>query len=295
MKMYLQKSAVSILVFNLIACSTASMRSPAQSENTIRYRYSNHFSCIDKELASADGTKQEIWSGLSGLKVGSKSLEAWQKSNKKVLRPFTSDGCSMSPDGLPGSEPEQKWTQCCVEHDTAYWIGGTRAEKDAADNQLQMCITQKGYPEIAKIYKLFVKQFGGPNSSQSFRWGYGWNYKRPYLPLSNEESALITEEYQKTPQQIQQNMKQETKNLFKMCDTYDYGLRPLSSNEEKIYEILSQKVGDMDLIEWAKQSYFNLEKIEYLVKLQSCQNPITFTFFKNKHAAPEVISDCQIF
>lgn len=292
MKIHYKKSAVALLTFPMIACSTSPLRSPAQTDNKVSYKYSNHFSCTDKKLTAED-SKKEKWSGLSGLKVGLRSFELWQKSNKKILRPFTSDGCSVSPDGFPGAEPNQQWAQCCIEHDTAYWIGGSAAEKAAADDQLQSCIAQKGYPEIGKVYKLFVKQFGGPDSSQTFRWGYGWNYKRSYSPLSAAEEAMITEEHQKTPKQLRQSLAEETTGLLKMCDTYDYGLQPLNSDEEKIYEILSQKVKNTDVIEWAKFGYFNLEKAEYAVKLQSCSNPVTFVLFKDKRKGPAVISECQ--
>ena len=39
------------------------------------------------------------------------------------LRDFTSDGCSLFPDGTIGDRI--KWCQCCLLHDIAYWRGGT--------------------------------------------------------------------------------------------------------------------------------------------------------------------------
>lgn len=279
------------LLINLAACSTPSLRSPALVKNDIIYQYSNHFSCVVEKVSSDDSEKIK-WSALSGFKIGTKSFFNWQSLNKRALRPFTSDGCSMSPNGVPAHEENRKWSQCCVEHDIAYWTGGTRSDKEAADQELQKCIAQKGYPEIAKVYKLFVEEFGGPDSSLTFRWGYGWNYRRPFSPLSAQEEAMFADEYGVRIERARQNLKESFVNLVKLCDTYDYGLQNLSLDEEKIFHALSNRVKKDDVIEWAKQSYFNFEKREYLLKLQSCQNPITFIFFENKEKSPEVVTDC---
>lgn len=119
------------------------MRIPAQATVASAYTYSDHFACTEKEM-QADENKFVKWSPLSGFRVSHNSFERWQKSNQKILRPFSSDGCSVSPDGIPGSTPEQKWTDCCVNHDISYWLGGTLAEKELADQELQQCIADKG-------------------------------------------------------------------------------------------------------------------------------------------------------
>ncbi|WP_216662021.1 hypothetical protein [Niveibacterium sp. COAC-50] len=43
-----------------------------------------------------------------------------------TLKPFTTDGCSSFPDGTPWQQT--LWLDCCVKHDIAYWIGGTKEE-----------------------------------------------------------------------------------------------------------------------------------------------------------------------
>jgi hypothetical protein len=40
-----------------------------------------------------------------------------------TLAPFTSDGCSVFPDGT--ALQQSLWLQCCRAHDYAYWKGGT--------------------------------------------------------------------------------------------------------------------------------------------------------------------------
>src|SRR5271169_6094597 len=39
------------------------------------------------------------------------------------LKPFTTDGCSDFPNGTP--EHQDLWLTCCIQHDLAYWMGGT--------------------------------------------------------------------------------------------------------------------------------------------------------------------------
>src|SRR6185503_15141506 len=47
-------------------------------------------------------------------------------------RPFTTDGCSLSPDG--------SWQACCVEHDIDYWCGGSADDRRRAHATLRTCI-----------------------------------------------------------------------------------------------------------------------------------------------------------
>jgi hypothetical protein len=88
------------------------------------------------------------------------------------LRPFRTDGCTLSPDYFG--------KHCCVLHDLAYWLGGTREERLATDLRLRKCTCKKSrlYSEI----QFFGVRIGGhpyapdfliPN--KEFRWGYGWD------------------------------------------------------------------------------------------------------------------------
>lgn len=60
------------------------------------------------------------------------------------LEPFRSDGCSLFPDGTLADKT--LWQECCVEHDLAYWQGGTREERERADLRLRDCIPKKDAP-----------------------------------------------------------------------------------------------------------------------------------------------------
>jgi hypothetical protein len=105
------------------------------------------------------------------------------------LRSFTSDACSQFPEGTP-SEP-RLWCRCCVEHDKAYWQGGTRDERHAADEALRQCVAATGEPRIAGLMLLGVSVGGTPYVPTSYRWGYGWPFLRGYRALSAEERAAV--------------------------------------------------------------------------------------------------------
>lgn len=97
-----------------------------------------------------------------------------------VLRPFTTDGCSLFPD----SAGDACWANCCVEHDRAYWRGGTAEERSRADRDLRQCVAQVGEPRLADLMYWGVRLGGMPLLPTWYRWGYGWSYGRGYEPLT---------------------------------------------------------------------------------------------------------------
>jgi hypothetical protein len=107
----------------------------------------------------------------------------------QALRPFTSDGCSVFPDGT--WQQQQLWQPCCVAHDLAYWQGGTEAQRLAADEAMQQCVSTIGEPEIASVMLAGVRVGGTPFLPTPFRWGYGWSEFRGYQALSSEELSVI--------------------------------------------------------------------------------------------------------
>lgn len=52
-----------------------------------------------------------------------------------ALQPFASDCCSMFPDRAPIGNAD--WCTCCLDHDIAYWKGGTEQDRLAADQALE--------------------------------------------------------------------------------------------------------------------------------------------------------------
>jgi len=104
------------------------------------------------------------------------------------LRPFTTDGCSSFPDGPP-ADPD-KWRNCCLEHDKAYWLGGTYAERSRADRELKTCIAQAENRVLADLMWAGVRAGGSPWWPTRFRWSYGWPYTRGYRAVTEAERKL---------------------------------------------------------------------------------------------------------
>lgn len=104
---------------------------------------------------------------------------------EKKLAPFTTDGCSMFFDG--------NWRECCAVHDIAYWKGGTEFEKKASDQALSDCVAKKSFlgKSLGKSMQVGVYFGGSPALPDSWRWGYGWNYSRPYGSLDTEEQRQV--------------------------------------------------------------------------------------------------------
>lgn len=105
------------------------------------------------------------------------------------LKPFTSDGCSVFPDGTP--KQQDLWLNCCIRHDLAYWKGGTFEQRQQADNQLKVCVNDLGMPEIARLMHTGVRIGGTPWLPTGYRWGYGWPYLRGYKPLDKKELEAV--------------------------------------------------------------------------------------------------------
>lgn len=108
------------------------------------------------------------------------------------LKPFSSDGCSLFPDG--DQKDRKRWCVCCLQHDIAYWRGGTEAERQRADEELRTCVTEHtGNVALAETMYLGVRTGGSPMMPTWYRWSYGWNYGRGYTALTDQETAQANE------------------------------------------------------------------------------------------------------
>jgi hypothetical protein len=116
-------------------------------------------------------------------------LCCFSSNAEQTLQPFTSDGCSVFPDGT--WQQQQLWLPCCVAHDLAYWQGGSSQARAAADAQLKQCVSAVGEPEIAAIMLTGVRVGGSPYLPTAFRWGYGWTEFRGYQALSVAELTAV--------------------------------------------------------------------------------------------------------
>jgi hypothetical protein len=116
-------------------------------------------------------------------------LSIFNSINAGELIPFKSDGCSSFPDGT--LEQQNLWLKCCVEHDKAYWKGGTYQERKNADRALRICVAKVGKPTIALLMLIGVRIGGTPYLPTTFRWGYGWQYLRGYKTLTTQERTEV--------------------------------------------------------------------------------------------------------
>ncbi|PIK14945.1 hypothetical protein [Halobacteriovorax sp. JY17] len=116
--------------------------------------------------------------------------EQLKKPITKQLNPFFSDGCSKWPDGT--KDKPNIWLICCFNHDKAYWLGGTKEEKFEADDKLRMCVKEHFSASMGILMYLGVAVGGIPDYKTDYRWGFGWNYDRGYLKVTEEERAYAT-------------------------------------------------------------------------------------------------------
>ncbi|MFT5037113.1 MAG: hypothetical protein ACI9VM_000688 [Candidatus Azotimanducaceae bacterium] len=97
--------------------------------------------------------------------------------HKKQTPPnsFSQDGCSLSPDKLLWHD----FSTPCLEHDIAYWAGGTQEERKQADIALRDAISHTGPlgPLYSKVVYVNVRLFGDSFLTRIIdaNWGYGWN------------------------------------------------------------------------------------------------------------------------
>ncbi|MDY6905375.1 MAG: hypothetical protein SWH61_11880 [Thermodesulfobacteriota bacterium] len=104
----------------------------------------------------------------------------------RMIKDFTSDGCSLFPDG--------SWCECCFEHDISYWYGGTPEDRKEADRALRQCVKEKtGSGILAWMMYRGVRAGGHPVFPTWYRWGYGWDYGRMYQTLTEEEFKAAEE------------------------------------------------------------------------------------------------------
>jgi hypothetical protein len=102
-----------------------------------------------------------------------------------------SDGCSGGMSAFYSRLPQAirdrcgetlPWRECCVVHDRAYYYGGTREEKRAADEALKQCVAQILGDDISGHIlgagmEIAVSIGGLPYFATSYRWGYGEDFR----------------------------------------------------------------------------------------------------------------------
>lgn len=102
---------------------------------------------------------------------------AYALSHNLTIPPiaFYHDGCTAFPDSLPGHD----LYEACLNHDIAYWLGGSEAERQQANVILRDEAKATGPLGIllAPVMYIAVQHFGNNWVSRILgsNWGYGWN------------------------------------------------------------------------------------------------------------------------
>ncbi|MCB0368191.1 MAG: hypothetical protein KDD45_01820 [Bdellovibrionales bacterium] len=207
---------------------------------------------------------------LYGMIVGPGVVSA----NEAILRPFSTDGCSLSPNSLFGVN----FVNCCIDHDIAYWLGGSEQDKITADQQFKICVREKFQKKhstivsdsIAEIYYYGVS-LGGVNSlPNSFRWGYGWNYMRPYKNLTTEEIQQAETLYGKNLKGLKVKILDSDINYSTQWYTLDNSLFTFLIGDKIIYTYLQKFLKRNDVIVRGSKTLKNLKTVSYKIQLKSC-------------------------
>lgn len=103
---------------------------------------------------------------------------------------FKSDGCTWWPD--------KDFADCCVEHDRAYFKGGSQKDRRRADDRLYKCVLSKDRSRNkrdAQLMWLGVRVGGIAWLPTPFRWGYGTNYWKANSEWLRRSSEGINKGY----------------------------------------------------------------------------------------------------
>ncbi len=123
-------------------------------------------------------------------------------SSDSGLSPFASDGCSLFPDASLINNDD--WCTCCVEHDIAYWKGGSEQQREKVDTALMRCVYKKTNDHVLANVMFEGVRFGGSLYFYNwYCWGYGWPYDRKYQALTEGEkkqAQALLEKYQASRQ-----------------------------------------------------------------------------------------------
>ncbi len=139
----------------------------------------------------------------------------WSDRNGNQLRIFKTDGCTLSPDGPP--DQPKLWRSCCVQHDIAYWKGGTKEERTAADDNLKSCIEKKTERKgVASLYHSGVQLSGSPKLKQPWSWGFGWLNNTEYERLDEERACfahLVLEDLRAENPELEESLSEKAAEL----------------------------------------------------------------------------------
>ncbi|MBL6991484.1 MAG: hypothetical protein ISR65_16995 [Bacteriovoracaceae bacterium] len=171
--------------------------------------------CENQEITSFI-TSNELLEWISDL-IG--KFAFWEIE----LHNFSTDGCSSFPEGTPNRP--NLWLHCCVIHDVAYFAGGRRFKRIAADKALNKCVKEASGKSLSDLLDLNNNKDGSQNPimkeinkklkkhenrlgdvmemgvfvggsafiPSTWRWSYGWTAGKNYQKLTKEDKIKVKE------------------------------------------------------------------------------------------------------
>lgn len=118
-------------------------------------------------------------------------LEASTKLShpKTDLLPFETDYCTGFSNGT-WNHPN-RWKSCCLEHDIAYWIGGSYEREKRSDLRLKECVRKSGGDFISTVMYLGVRLGHYCPFKLSKSWGWGFGSKKNYHKLTKSQKKTL--------------------------------------------------------------------------------------------------------
>lgn len=113
---------------------------------------------------------------LTSATATAETIPAWDDA--------VSEGSSLAPDIS---------LQCCIQHDQAYYYGGSVPDRHRADVAFRQCLQDEGWPVLSWVYYSEVRIGGHPIVPLWFRWGFGLPYacgqyaQQPATPAAANE------------------------------------------------------------------------------------------------------------
>lgn len=95
-------------------------------------------------------------------------MEARAKASGNVVKEFTTDACSIFPNKIKGIDI----TDICIEHDMAYWAGGTEEQRLLADKRLRREANSR-VDHLGDVMYWLFRFTGNSKFPTPWKWGYG--------------------------------------------------------------------------------------------------------------------------
>jgi hypothetical protein len=142
--------------------------------------------------------------------------------------PFTSNGCS-------GFREETFFT-CCFVHDFAYWAGGNRKERSAADHALRRCVQDIGRDYFRSYIAFFLMRLSlGSGVFVNDGWGRAWTglERGRFTKLTPDQRRVVDEQKKNVCQSLTRDSATGRYNIDArfIRETEHHSLRPREARE----------------------------------------------------------------